>query len=196
MNKPPDIKDLAATINRRSHLYKQALTLKEKAFNEHFKKLPKELQRDFIALREEYFKGIEGDQKPDPNLKTYYRRAAVRFHPDSRGDNSKVTLFHEAVEAYRKGDLLSLQILVLQDMAAEFDGLSEEERGFLSSQYQVMEEVAEKIFSEGLITALAAADFEKMSDNMFRLEIEEACKMMANEIKRRGNDHEGPLMPP
>jgi len=179
-----DIHQTAVSINTRGVMYREAVRLKDEAFNIHFQSLPSQLQRDFSVLRDEYFKGAEEDKK-DPDVKAYYRRAAKRFHPDTAGDDLKAPLFREATDAYRKNDLLTLQMLLLQDMATEIDHLTEDEQAFLIAQYTVMLDIADKIWDKGMETAIAAATLEQMSDNYFRTEIEEASREMATEIRKR-----------
>lgn len=192
-----NVQELVSMIKRRIELYRKALELRQKVFNEHFLKLPDELRKRFLSLvgcfenlREEN----EGNQGVDSELKNYYRKAALRFHPDRLRNGSKVTLFLEARNAYKKKDLLALKALVLVDMVNEFEQLSEDERRFLFSQVRAMEEVAEEILEKGANIALETARLEGMSDNMFQLEIEEVCKAMEEEIKNGGKP-EGQMRP-
>ncbi len=191
-----DIHQTAASLIRRGVMYKEAIRLKDKAFNQHFQTLSPQLQSDFIILREEYFRGAEQDKKENPNVKTYFRRAAKRFHSDIIGNDSKIPMFREATDAYLKNDLLTLQMLVLQDMAVEIDHLTPDDQEFLIGQYGIMKDVAETILDKGMETALVAAHLEQMSDNYFLTEIEEASREMANEIKKRSFQTKEKQTPP
>lgn len=181
-----DVREVAESIRLRSNLVGKACELRDRYFSERFFTLPPGLRDQFMSTREEYFTSLQADQTLDPWLNKYYRRAARRFHPDSVGNDSKRPLFQSAREAYIRGDLQSLQALVLEDYAQNIDGLPQPDREFLISEFPVLERVADTIWEQAAKSALAAAEIQGMSDTMFQLEIHEAIAHMQKELHRRG----------
>lgn len=89
----------------------------DEEFEEYQEKLNEEIEKMNAAL--ERGKGTPLTAEENKELKTLYRTIVKSLHPDINPDVSEaqVTLFNNAVEAYKNGDLASLRII--KEMVAE-----------------------------------------------------------------------------
>lgn len=182
-----EVKEVAERMRTRGDLFRQATELRGQYFLNKFQGLPSELQELFLDTRDVYLSTLDIETNRDPLLTRYYRKAAKRFHPDATQSDEKRPLFEAATDAYQGGNLPTLQSIVLIELADNFDRLSDEDRTFLTSEFNTMVDVAENLWREGWETAVTAADLERMSLPQFQQGIEASIKHMQDELRKKGS---------
>lgn len=184
------IKELAESIAKWNAYFKEAITLYQEAFSEKFQNLSSELQEQYLAIQAEYFKYKDQSESTDPALRIYYRKAAWLFHPDIRRSNDKENYFKMAQQAYEKGDIVLLQELVFQELAENFNGLTDSDREFLFSESETMASVSNRSCDRAMELVVSAGQISVMSQNYFTMEINDAIRTMRQEMEIKGNSPE------
>lgn len=178
------VREVSGLLRSSKVRYGQALGLRDQVFSQKFRLLPQNLQEEYARVLHKHasLNSANTGNIGEPELKQYYRRAVRMFHPDSSGTERTSAYFREATEAYTRKDLEGLQLLVLPEMAANFDILAERDREFLLDRYADMCKVDQKIDDEGTKLVRDTLALDVMSDQMFTLEIEESIKRMKQSL--------------